>query len=226
MKINNLPIITIPLILPFFLIIINTHVSGQAAWAGFDDLHQTPGEYLLNDVNHAQGEPLVPPLENYAFYTISHPDANSTTLYDINNTGEIVGTYRHPDFSGTRSFLFSEGSFVQIHVPGSDDTHAYGINDAGEIVGTYSLSGMQRGFLYSEGGFFTIHDPNADWTLAHGINNDGQIVGWIYVRGTYHGYYSFVVRDGVLRKIGNPGNCNLYAWDINDAGEITGDYYD
>ena len=42
LKINNLSIITIPLILPFFLIIMITHVSGQAAWTSSGP----PGGYV------------------------------------------------------------------------------------------------------------------------------------------------------------------------------------
>ena len=42
MKINILPVITFPLFLPFFLIIMNTHVSGQATWTSSGP----PGGYV------------------------------------------------------------------------------------------------------------------------------------------------------------------------------------
>jgi probable HAF family extracellular repeat protein len=113
----------------------------------------------------------------------------SSGIYDlgaggVNNVGQIFGTY--PDGSGSRSFLYSNGSLVDLGSIGGFLTNATGINDSGEVVGTsfaaLDASGNDRAFLYANGAITdlnTLISPASSWLLeqANAINDLGQIVG-------------------------------------------------
>jgi uncharacterized membrane protein len=73
------------------------------------------------------------------------PGATETIAADINNSGNIVGTY---SLGGSISgFLDKGGTFSTITFPGAKGTEAYGINDQGDLVGAYTdQSGIVHGF--------------------------------------------------------------------------------
>lgn len=101
------------------------------------------------------------------------------TGLDINNAGQIAGTYYAPS-SAIEGFLDSGGVITSIVVPGATATHVNGINDAGQLVGFYctgSLQCEQNGFLDSNGTFTTIDFPGSVGTQLLGINDAGQIIG-------------------------------------------------
>jgi hypothetical protein len=64
---------------------------------------------------------------------------------DINNKGEIVGTYVKGDtLSG---FIVMNGVAFEISFPGAETTEVSGINAAGTIVGSYLVGGIRHGFM-------------------------------------------------------------------------------
>src|SRR4051794_19247586 len=71
---------------------------------------------------------------NFSFTQIDVPGATLTSPSDINNTGQIVGTFfvfdRDINMFFVHGFLYSGGSFTPIDVPGATATGANGINDA------------------------------------------------------------------------------------------------
>ena len=73
------------------------------------------------------------------FSTINHGG-------DINNRGQIVGSYY--DDTGSHGFVFDGDTFITIDFPGALETWAGGINDRGQIVGSYLDSNWEtHGFL-------------------------------------------------------------------------------
>jgi hypothetical protein len=107
----------------------------------------------------------------------------STWLFDINNSGQMVGGY-FDDTSDIQHGLFADGTnFATIDFPGSDTTWLNGINDFGLMVGAYFDSATQtfRGFL-TDGISFTVIDypnlPQGFGTFAAGIDNVGRVVGY------------------------------------------------
>ena len=65
------------------------------------------------------------------YVSFDDPSAtNGTAATDINNSGQIVGTYR--DGIGTHGFLYSGGTYATIDDPlaATGQTYAAGINDA------------------------------------------------------------------------------------------------
>lgn len=142
---------------------------------------------------------------------------------DINNRGEIVGTYY--DANGiAHGFLYADALTQTVDVPGSTRTSLAGINDRGEIVGTDDASA----FVYSGRTFTAVTLPGT----PEDINNRGQIVGTTYVqaggiflerayvfdRGTQNW---FVVPDSVFCDRGLIQGASL-AKAINDQGDVAG----
>ncbi|MGR3311482.1 MAG: hypothetical protein ACUZ77_12015 [Candidatus Brocadiales bacterium] len=190
-----------------------------------------------------------------SFSTIDFPGADETYANQINDAGQIVGVYYIYDLDqdGTfNPFEFhgflrdADGSFSTIDFPGADRTSAHQINDAGQIVGVYYIYDPDQdgtfnpsafephGFLRdADGSFSTIDFPGADETYADQINDAGQIIGEYIVfvdtdqDGTFNTweFHSFLRdADGSLSTMDFPGANETYADQINDAGQIIGEY--
>jgi YVTN family beta-propeller protein len=167
------------------------------------------------------------PTSAQQFITISPPGSTSTYPYQINNRGEIVGTYA--DSNGVNhGFTLLNGQFTAVNFPGAADTYVSGINDLGEIVGGYSLSsgGINlHGFLFDGSTYSTIDFPGVFYTGPTGINNSGEIVG-VYenTSGPLHG---FSLKAGVFTTIDAPGaSAATYLNQVNNFGAIAGAYID
>ncbi len=77
-------------------------------------------------------------LSNGTYQNITYPSALFTRPYDINDSGEVVGSVLSPKGNRTRAFVYQNGNFARLSFPGADITQAYGINNSGVIVGTYA----------------------------------------------------------------------------------------
>jgi hypothetical protein len=76
--------------------------------------------------------------ETQSFTTIDVPGATGTVAQDVNDAGDVVGSYVAA--GRTRGFLLDRnGQLYWIDFPGAVFTRAAGINARREIVGTYRL---------------------------------------------------------------------------------------
>jgi probable HAF family extracellular repeat protein len=165
------------------------------------------------------------------FTTLVFPGATLTALFDINNRGQMVGTYvdaQGPTRGGFTHGLAidKDGVFTTIDVPGPLETEIFGINDRGQMVGAFEdTSGITRGFLLDDGVFTPIDAPGAATeTVLFEINNRGQILGgYVDAGGTRR---SFVLEDGVFTDFAFPGASRTAGFDINDRSQIVGFYID
>lgn len=123
------------------------------------------------------------------------PGAIETSALDINDSAQIVGTYR--DRGGQHGFLANGGTFTSIDYPGGTDTRGLGINDAGHVVGSYMKGGTNHGFIYKAGRFRTLDYPGDRATAAVGINDDGLVTG-TYADGD--GVHGFAFKGGPTRN--------------------------
>ena len=94
------------------------------------------------------------------FTTIELPGALATSADDINNRGQIVGTYSEVSntrpLDAPRAYLLDDGAFTLIDAFGADNTQIGRINDRGEFVGAYfDAGGPTHGFLRDKKGVFT-----------------------------------------------------------------------
>jgi uncharacterized membrane protein len=167
------------------------------------------------------------------------PYTQSTAAFGINNLGNIVGWCARPGgingFYGVSvGFLLSGGVFTFLTDPGSyggASVQAYDINDSGQIVGLYTDPCLcrQHGFLFS-GGIYTTLDAGLGSTIALGINNTGKVVGNTQVNFGGGDDHSFLLDGGVYTIFDppgtSPGTDGSEAVDINDSGQIVGDYVD
>ncbi len=111
--------------------------------------------------------------------------------YDINDSGEIVGTMAAADWSIGRALIWHKGpglDWTLAVLPALADnpagwTEADGINNAGDVVGA-----SDPGDGSSAGTFWLSTDLNhpkpagfvASWSVLRRVNNDGVATGWYY----------------------------------------------
>ncbi|MDI1264899.1 MAG: Ig-like domain-containing protein [bacterium] len=164
-------------------------------------------------------------MTSYSFQSIGPAGANAYA-YDINDLGQIVGTY---DLGGFFSygFLYSGGTYTTISVPDAYYTNVFGINNAGDIVGAYAdntSNHYMHGFLYSNGTYTTIDSPLATYpfTVATDINDFGEIVGYYSISPNYPFQSGFVYSAGTYTSVSTGGGTGVTG--INNAGDYVGYY--
>ena len=151
--------------------------------------------------------------DSFAFSVLDLPGSISTTPYDINDAGHIVGAFDTVDPHAALGFLLTNERVVLLRFPDSIVTVAYGINDLDQIVGAAVGDRYAPGFLYASGTFTPIQFLGGDdYTEALDINNRGQIVGAFAGGG-------FVLTDGQFDTL---NIADTLPYGINDAGHIVG----
>jgi hypothetical protein len=165
-------------------------------------------------------------LLNSTFTTIECALENATDVFDISNTGEVIGTYSY--FGGVHGFIWEgNGSCFDIVDPnGPTQTNAWGVNSAGVIVGFYiNASGIYQGFEYNNSTYNTISCAGWTNTRAYGINDAGIIVGDVFNSAT--GPFSgFAYKSGKCIIFNYPNASSTFARGINNKTQITGLYND
>ncbi|MBL9137340.1 MAG: choice-of-anchor M domain-containing protein [Verrucomicrobiales bacterium] len=208
--------------------------------------YQTSGAWGLNDAGVAVGvafngffdtaNGLIYDSKSNTFQIWNYPGAIETTLYDINNHGDIVGGFKRSVTSPEAPFVrWSDGTLLDLHFPEAANVRVTGINDQRLIVGRYDLSDdTTRSFVatpLSGLGTTTIRRyvatrvdvPQAAHAVANAINDAGTIVGeW------FNADYS--VNEGFLRHAAGEvtsiqpadtyGGITVFA--VNNRGDIAG----
>lgn len=114
----------------------------------------------------------------------------NSTIYSINNTGQVVGTSEISGGYYTHAFLYSSGTRSDLGTLGTT-SQANQINNNGQIVGfsdgVFDDGNSTHAVLWTVNadGSASMIDLNSlvagsGWVLseATGINDNGQIVGW------------------------------------------------
>jgi probable HAF family extracellular repeat protein len=160
------------------------------------------------------------------YTTLVDPNGVGLTIANgINDRGQIVGYYDNPT-NQPNGFLLSGGQYTTIDYPNSQYTVTGGINNRGQIAGVYlDANNTEHGFLRSlDGQYTTLDDPKAGvfGTWATGINDRGQITGWYWdANVNVHG---FLLSGGQYTTLDDPNGVNTSPYEINDLGEIVGQY--
>ena len=166
------------------------------------------GVIVGNDYLHPGGARYSAYIDNHGAFTyLNAPGtingAGDTFANDINNLGQVVGTYnQNANFaSGNHGFIYQAGVYTTLTDPlAVNGTFAQGINDAGQVVGWYvDGSNKAHGFIETNGVYTTVDDPlGVNGSAVQGINNSGQIVGY-YLDGANAAH-------GFVAQLNNPVN--------------------
>jgi probable HAF family extracellular repeat protein len=167
---------------------------------------------------------------DFNFIPIDVPGAATTQASDINDRGQIVGTFS--DANGlSHGFLNRHDTFTTIDFPGASRTSLSGINHRGEVVGDYfiprqgiDIGPQNNAFLYNKGVFTVIDQPAGEdrGPIVNGINNRGDMVGDLDA-GPFVPFLR--TANGQITIIDVPGATVLtHGFGINDRGQIVGSF--
>jgi uncharacterized membrane protein len=163
----------------------------------------------------------------YHLTPLTVPDATSVTVEDINDAGQIVGTYNDADFV-RHAVLWDESGWHELALPPGDEVNgiARAINNSGQIVGT-SDDFVQPtfGLLWDATApeTYTVlnNDSGAPVSPAD-INDDGVVAGGF---GVPSRAFVWTAADGLVDYgIQDPSVPDQQArWTaVNDAGKLIG----
>jgi probable HAF family extracellular repeat protein len=147
--------------------------------------------------------------------------ARSTTPYDINNAGKIVGAYVTTT-SVQKGFTDLNGAYTTFYHSGWSLLAPQAINKQGVIVGGYDDSSSKtHGFAYSKGQWVTVDVPGASDTIILGINDWGSMVGWYLPKGSSTSR-GFLYKNGKFSTVEYAGKPSFSVNGINNLGHIYG----
>jgi len=168
--------------------------------------------------------------QNYTFKTIQPPDAltDTTFVYDINNRGEVVGSYEryYPDviMSKKLGFYYDGKKYKTLDYPGATFSELVGLNNIHHFIGIYQKEGILHGYFYDNNNFQDIKHPDANNMELSAINDNDHIVGmYTDLNDQTNSFYY----DGTtFLPVRFPGAILTIVQDINDKDEIVGYYQD
>ncbi len=155
------------------------------------------------------------------------PGAATSSAADINNAGQIVGSYTDPS-GRSHAFLDESGTFTTTDPSGAVWAQATHINASGVVIGEYAVSGenppdQEHAFIYDHGTISALNQTGTPLSVATAINAAGEVVGYY---GDASQTHAFAYQNGIFRTIDPPGATSSAAIDVNDLGQIVGNYTD
>jgi len=162
----------------------------------------------------------------YVLSEFTRPAAAYTQLFDVNNSGQMVG-YSFTGAGPTQGFLYNGGTFTSIAGPaGAFSSAATGISDGGVIVGSFATSDAdpQQGFIYSGGSYTAFIVAGAINTFLRGISPDGRYISGYYSTTSVLGigFLYDMVSGTLYTNISQPNSLLTIAQGVTDAGVLVG----
>lgn len=120
---------------------------------------------------------------DYEFQLIDHPGGTDTSVFGINESGDVVGN----GFADPNSLPFvydwKKGMYTDVApLAVYSDTSVVGINNAGVMVGSVwsQEESTESGFIRNKNGVFTVfsHPGALSVTHARAVNNKGIVTGY------------------------------------------------
>ena len=117
-------------------------------------------------------------LQSGSYKAYQVPGSYSTTLYDVNDNGVIVGSYQTSSGGSSTGFLLENGTLIKIQYPGATGTVATSVNTAGHVVGYFYNKSQVLLPFYFDGTIYTQIATPGEYacTIGH-IKSSGNIVG-------------------------------------------------
>jgi hypothetical protein len=175
-----------------------------------------------------------------AYTVVDEPNATNnesgegTVINGINANGEVTGFYNDANTFTIRGFIRDQfGNFTVFDAPGAGinfgaGTFGAAVNLSGEVAGTYvDDSFITHSFVRDSSGSITDYDaPGSTNTYSVSLNNGGVALGWLTnSANTYIGFERN--SSGSFTEFSVPvSNTGTNPMSINNAGHLTGYYYD
>ncbi|MBX9894112.1 MAG: PEP-CTERM sorting domain-containing protein [Nitrosomonas sp.] len=155
---------------------------------------------------------------------------------DINNLGQVVGSYSKSGIPGSRAFITGPNGIGMTALGTLDGGHTFatGINDSGQVTGSSSLSNsfdLIHSFITGPNGagmtdLGVLHEITGEYQHVNNaldINESGQVVGYEYHRDPHSEsrpeLQAFMTGPNGVGITGmNVGEAKA----INDSGQIVG----
>ncbi len=134
----------------------------------------------------------------------------------INDAGQVAIN------TGRETFLYSNGTLVNMGNFGGGWAESHGINNLGQVTGYSRLpNGDNHAFLYSNGVMEDLGSLGGTTSFGYGINDSGEVTGY---SNTQHfgGKQAVIYSNGVMYKIDTLGGEGGIGFDINNFGQIIG----
>jgi hypothetical protein len=150
--------------------------------------------------------------------------AYSTVANNINDAGQIVGSYHAPGLEWA-AYLYAGGVFTPLGVAGNSYNDAVAISNNGKYIsGATGGANFISGYILHNGAYSPVAPvagPTYD-SVVLGVNNSGDAVG---IYGLAGGWLTsnFLYSGGVYSPISLAGWTYTTVVAINDAGVIAGD---
>jgi hypothetical protein len=154
----------------------------------------------------------------YTASTFDLPGASYTQVWDITNSGQLVGT------SALGSFIHSAGvtSFLPTYLGLAPS--ALGMSDNGVVVGSVvDANGFFTGLFYEAGTYTPLVIPGADFTQVRHISADGRYAAGYYSGPSLTGGFVLDRSTSALTLLPAIANAStLIMQGANSAGLVTG----
>lgn len=170
----------------------------------------------------------------FTFTEIRHAGYERTNVWDINNSGKVVGSSYNDASEVISSFVYASGSFTTLSGPaGAVSTSAFGISESGTIVGSYAATwivesdgfshlGPSSGFIFSGGSYTTIDVPGATSTVPRAISPDGRYISGYYYTATGGSGFLYDRTTMTFTSIGVPKPGVFIAQGVTNDGLVVG----
>jgi probable HAF family extracellular repeat protein len=162
------------------------------------------------------------PAAAQAVVDITPGSAFPSSLSDVNDRGQAVGSAALVDGDTVRAIVWEDGQLTEL--AGLADYPlgaASAINERGQIVGAVTDGFRSRAVLWDAGAVIDLTPPDWAWCVASDINDRGDIVGTCARPAGYN--MAVLWRHGLLTELGVLAGANeSTASGINDAGVVIG----
>ncbi|MEP7347525.1 MAG: hypothetical protein ABI877_19810 [Gemmatimonadaceae bacterium] len=148
------------------------------------------------------------------------PVPKTTTAWDINNAGVVVGQVAGP---GVRFHAYKytvAGGYVDLHPPGYQSSNALAIAENGDVAGVVTLPGfaaLHAALWLANGTFIDLGTLGSTTATAFGLNSLGSVVGSSEKATGVEFGFRWTSTTG-MQPSPQPGRAN----DISDGGRIVG----